>query len=146
MLSCNGSRSSDLHSSLKGEKEPRPNELPPTHFKMWDDHLVTSITTILRNIWTQERIPSSLGKSPFVPIFKKGISLMFTITKVLAPVIHRHLTPLTETKIREQQAGFLPGRGRIDQMFTLRQIPELCHTGRVLLDLKRALEQLAVKR
>ncbi|VDP89349.1 unnamed protein product [Echinostoma caproni] len=47
------------------------------------------------------------------------------ITKVLASVIIRRLTPLRWTNTHEQQAGFGPSREFIDQILTLRQVLEL---------------------
>ena len=73
-----------------------------------------------------------------VPIFKKGarsecgnhrgISLTPVVTRLLASLVLRRLTVARETLSREQQAGFRPGRGCVDQIFTLRQVLEQRHT------------------
>ncbi|VDP69003.1 unnamed protein product [Echinostoma caproni] len=57
---------------MKRGKTAEPDELPPTIFKIGGDNLVSSITTLLHNIWTQEHIPSSWVESLIVPIFRKG--------------------------------------------------------------------------
>ena len=69
------------------------------------------------------------------------------ITKLLASIILNRLTPARENQIREQQAGFRPGRGCIDHIFTLRQYLEhrniFCrHTIAVFLDLKAAFDSV----
>ena len=55
--------------------------------------------------------------------------------------------PYLETNIREQQAGFRPGRGCIDQIFTLRRVLEQRPiyqrpTISIYLDLKGALDSV----
>uniref|UniRef100_A0A183AUF1 Reverse transcriptase domain-containing protein n=1 Tax=Echinostoma caproni TaxID=27848 RepID=A0A183AUF1_9TREM len=63
------------------------------------------------------------------------------VTKLLASTIFRRLTPFRETNIREQQAEFRPGRGCIDQIFTVRNTH--CRpTVVVFLDLKAAFESV----
>ena len=49
-------------------------------------------------------------------------------SKLLTGIILRRLTIVREKQIRGNQAGFRPGRGCIDQIFTLRQILEHRHT------------------
>ena len=62
-------------------------------------------------------------------------------------VILRRLTNVREKQIRENQAGFRPGRGCIDHIFLLSQILEHRHTFRrptilVFLDLKAAFDSV----
>ncbi|TNN07774.1 hypothetical protein EWB00_007528, partial [Schistosoma japonicum] len=71
----------------------------------------------------------------------RGISLTNIVSKLLASIILRRLTRAREEQTRENQAGFRPGRGCIDHIFTLRQVLEHRHTFRrptivVFLDLK----------
>ena len=77
------------------------------------------------------------------PIDQRGISLTPVITKLHASVILHRLTPASEHYIREQRAGFRPGRGCIDHIFTLRQHSEHRNTFHrptivMFLDLKAA--------
>uniref|UniRef100_A0AA85KHM2 Reverse transcriptase domain-containing protein n=1 Tax=Trichobilharzia regenti TaxID=157069 RepID=A0AA85KHM2_TRIRE len=60
--------------------------------------------------------------------------------------MHR-LSRTREEQTRENQAGFRPGRGCIDHIFTLRQIQEHRHTFRrptivIFLDLKVAFDSV----
>ncbi|KAH9594332.1 Innexin inx2, variant 4 [Schistosoma haematobium] len=59
----------------------------------------------------------------------------------------RHLIKAREEQTRENQAGFRPGRGCMDQIFTLRQVLEHRYTFRrptmvVFLDLKAAFDSV----
>lgn len=56
-----------------------------------------------------------------------GIIWLPLITKILALIILRHPTPVSQINMREQQAGIRPGGRGIYQNFTL-QIPEMDHT------------------
>ncbi|VDP80542.1 unnamed protein product, partial [Schistosoma mattheei] len=49
------------------------------------------------------------------------------VSKILASIILRRLTKAREEQTRENQDGFRPGRGCIDQIFTLRQVLEHRH-------------------
>ena len=70
-------------------------------------------------------------KNLVIPIFKtgkkiicdnhRGISLTPIITKLLASIILHRFILARENYIREQQAGFRPGRDCTDHIFTLRQ-------------------------
>ena len=77
----------------------------------------------------------------------RGISLTPVITKLLASIILHRLTPARDNRIREQKAGFRPGRGCIDHIFTLRQYLEhmniFCRPiMAVFLDLKAAFDSV----
>ena len=92
-----------------------------------------------------------------MPIFKKGtrslcenhrgISLVTVASKVLSGLILRRLIHHRESQTRENQCGFRPGRGCIDNIFTLRQVLEQRHcfaqsTIVVFLDLKAAFDSV----
>ncbi|KAI3364591.1 hypothetical protein L3Q82_011370 [Scortum barcoo] len=64
-----------------------------------------------------------------VPLFKKGdrrvcsnyrgITLLSLPGKVYARVLERRIRPIVEPRIQEEQCGFRPGRGTLDQLYTL---------------------------
>jgi hypothetical protein len=113
-------------------KASGPDEISPALFKDGCETLLTSVTDLLTLVWTTGCVPESWGESTVIPIFKKGVRSVFenhrgisltpVISKILASIILNRLTPFRERQIREQQAGFRPGRGCIDQIFKLRQL------------------------
>ena len=138
-------------------KAAGPDELPPALFKDGGATLTTAITQLFIEIWHSEDVPGCWGESIVIPIFKKGqrtvcsnhrgVSLIPVISKLFALILLRRLTPSREQTIREQQGGFRPGRGCVDQIFTLRQYMEHRHTYHratiyVFLDLKAAFDSV----
>uniref|UniRef100_A0A7N8Y8H8 Reverse transcriptase domain-containing protein n=1 Tax=Mastacembelus armatus TaxID=205130 RepID=A0A7N8Y8H8_9TELE len=69
-----------------------------------------------------------------VPLFKKGdrrvcsnyrgITLLSFPGKVYARVLERRIRPVVEPRIQEEQCGFCPGRGTLDQLYTLSRVLE----------------------
>jgi hypothetical protein len=144
-------------SLLKREKSPGPDGVHSALFKEGGEALVNGLTTFLRFIWTENKIPTEWSLSTIIPIYKKGaktscenhrgISLVAVASKVLSGIILRRLLEYRESLIRENQAGFRPGRGCIDHIFTLRQVLEQRHTFQrptmvVFLDLKSAFDSV----
>ncbi|KAK7884420.1 hypothetical protein WMY93_027543 [Mugilogobius chulae] len=69
-----------------------------------------------------------------VPLFKKGdrrvcsnyrgITLLSLPGKVYSRVLERRLRPIVEPRMQEEQCGFRPGRGTLDQLYTLHRVLE----------------------
>ncbi|CAH8463306.1 unnamed protein product [Dicrocoelium dendriticum] len=122
---------------LKRFKAAGLDGLPPELFKYGGVAIINQLTALFAKIWHEEKVPSSWGESVIVPIFKKGartscanhrgISLISVASKLLASILLRRLSPVRESYYREEQAGFRPGRGCVDQIFTLRQLLEHRH-------------------
>ncbi|MBM6549358.1 reverse transcriptase family protein, partial [Streptococcus dysgalactiae subsp. equisimilis] len=142
---------------LKRNKAAGPDGLFPSVFKDGGPALVTELTGLLRTVWDRSEIPKDWCESVIIPIYKKGdrsscenhrgISLVSIASKLLAGIILRRLSSAREQTTRENQAGFRPGRGCVDHIFTLRQILEHRHTFRrptisVFLDLKAAFDSV----
>ena len=142
---------------LKRNKAAGPDGLSPAFFKEGGQALLHELTTLLQCIWETEKIPLDWCKSVVVPIFKKGdrnscenhrgISLVSVASKLLTGLLLRRLTGTREKQVRENQAGFRPGRGCIDHIFTIRQLLEVRHTYRrstitVFLDLRAAFDSV----
>ncbi|TWW74429.1 hypothetical protein D4764_14G0004320 [Takifugu flavidus] len=78
------------------------------------------------------------GKAPgtgvVVPLFKKGdrrvcsnyrgITILSLPGKVYSGVLERSIRRIVEPRIREEQCGFRPGRGTVDQFYTLSRVFE----------------------
>ena len=147
----------DCLCALKRHRASGPDELAPALFKDGGESLAQCLTNLLRSIWHNECVPSDWGESTVIPVYKKGsrtecgnhrgISLVPVVTRLLASLLLRRLTAVRDSMTREQQAGFRPGRGCIDHIFTLRQILEQRHlykrpTILVFLDLKAAFDSV----
>ena len=127
------------------------------HFKDGGEALSIALTRLLALIWESEEVPPEWCSALIIPVYKKGernsceshrgISLVNVASKLLTGIILRRHTNLREKRIRENQAGFRPGRGGIDHVFTLCQILEDEHTFRrptilVFPDLKAAFDSV----
>ncbi|CAH8658448.1 unnamed protein product [Schistosoma rodhaini] len=143
--------------NLKRGRAAGPDGLAPEVFKYGGPILAIRLTNILAKIWETDVIPSDWSQSLIVPIYKKGsksscdnhrgISLTNIASKILASIIIGRLTKTRELQTRENQAGFRPGRGCIDHIFTIRQVLEHRHAYRrptmiVFLDLKAAFDSV----
>ncbi|KAI3373571.1 hypothetical protein L3Q82_021956, partial [Scortum barcoo] len=54
----------------------------------------------------------------------RGITLLSLPGKVYARVLERRIRPIVDPRIQEEQCGFRPGRGTVDQLYTLRRVLE----------------------
>ena len=132
-------------------------DLLPALFKNRNSNFINLLTNLFEHIWRSESVPLNWGESTVIPIFKKGKKTLCdnhrgsiltpTTTRLLASIILHRLTPARENYIREQQAGFRPGRGCIDHIFTLRQHLEYRNTFHrftivIFLDLKAAFDSV----
>jgi Reverse transcriptase (RNA-dependent DNA polymerase) len=87
-----------------------------------------------KKIYRDEQIPDDWGKAIITPIYKKGdksdcknyrgISLLSVPGKVFTKVLQKRMKRRVEEALAEEQAGFRPGRGTVDQIFAIRQIVE----------------------
>ena len=120
------------------DKTPGPDGLNPSLFKGGGRSLIISLTNILHTVWNEERLPKEWNISTVIVIFKKGCQkptqkpsehqLSECGFQSASGLIRRRLTDHRESQIRENQAGFRPGRSCTDHIFALRQILELRHS------------------
>ena len=144
-------------SAMKRFRAAGPDELVPALFKDGGEVLCRALAELFKTIWDEESVPTNWGESIIIPLFKKGvrsecgnhrgISLTPVITRLFASLLLRRLMTARENQIREEQAGFRPGRGCVDHIFTLRQVLEQRRTYRqptiiVFLDFKAAFDSV----
>ena len=120
--------------SLKNGKAPGIDQITAEMIKAGGDILLQRLHVLLTCIWDTEYVPSAWKKAIVVPILKKGdsrecknyrgISLLSIVGKVFTKIIQSRLQKHCEQSCREEQAGFRPNRGCIDQIFALRQLVE----------------------
>lgn len=120
--------------SFKDHKSAGEDDIPSELIKYGGDALFLHLRCLFSRLWTEEVLPLAWSQSIIVPIFKKGqrtdcsnhrgISLISTVSKLFTIILLRRLSQTRELTAREEQAGFRPGRGCVDQIFTLRLILE----------------------
>ena len=92
------------------------------------------LETLFRLIWDKEEIPKDWEEGLIVKLPKKGdltkcgnwrgLTLMSIPAKILGRTIIMRLRDTVDRILREEQAGFRPKRGTIEQLFILRNIIE----------------------
>ncbi|MDF4995661.1 reverse transcriptase family protein, partial [Vibrio parahaemolyticus] len=92
------------------------------------------LTRLCSIAWTSGAVPLVWPTGVVVPIFKKGdqrvcsnyrgITLLSLPGKVYARVLEKRVRLIVEPQIEEEQCGFRPGRGTVDQLFTLARVLE----------------------
>jgi len=93
-----------------------------------------TLTPLLVEVWNTGIIPQKWKEGLIITIPKKGdlrecknwrgISLLNSIMKVLAMIILERISPIVNQHIRNEQAGFRPGRSCTDHINTVRIIIE----------------------
>ena len=121
-------------STLKLNKSPGEDGIPPKLLKMCQEAFIDPFTKLLRVIWEKETCPTDWHMSILIPLPKKGdktkcenyrgISLIDVAAKVFATLLLNRFSSERELRVRPNQGGFRPGRGCIDQLFTLRRVLE----------------------
>ena len=96
------------------------------------------LQVIINCVWISEKIPDDWRGCIILPFWKRkgdrltcanhrGITLLSISGTLLALVILRRSVSAVRSRRRIQQAGFMPGRSTIDQIFALRQIIKNCN-------------------
>ena len=119
---------------LKSGKAAGPDRVAAEALKEGGAVVIDKLHKLFSMVWKEERLPCDWKLADVVPVFKKGdktrcenyrgISLLSVVGKVLAQVIRARLQAFREITAREEQCGFRPGRGCIDQIFSVRQVLE----------------------
>ena len=120
--------------SLKNKKAPGEDGIPAEIYKACATVLLDPLHRLFSSIWDSEVFPTDWSTSLLLPFLKKGdrticenyrgISLLNVATKIFATVLLNRFARERHTRTRPNQGGFRPGRGCIDQIFTLRRILE----------------------
>ncbi|KAI3357835.1 hypothetical protein L3Q82_016224 [Scortum barcoo] len=72
-------------------------------------------------------VDSSITRAEVTEVVRKllwGITLLSLPGKVYARVLERRIRPIVDPWIQEEQCGFRPGRGTVDQLYTLHRVLE----------------------
>ncbi|KAL0194436.1 hypothetical protein M9458_012732, partial [Cirrhinus mrigala] len=119
---------------LPGGKAPGVDEIRPEYLKSLDVVGLSWLTRLCNIAWRLGTVPLDWQTGVVVPLFKKGdrrvcsnyrgITLLSLPGKVYARVLERRIRPKVEPRIQEEQCGFRPGRGTMDQLYTLFRVLE----------------------
>ena len=120
--------------------------------------MVEWLVRLLNICFERGRVPEDWMSACIVPLYKgkgdrlscgsyRGISLLSVVGKLYGRVLIRRTREGTEGEIREEQGGFMRGRGCIDQIFAIRQVCEK-HLGKgeevlfAFMDLEKAYDRI----
>ncbi|KAK3564177.1 hypothetical protein QTP86_010807 [Hemibagrus guttatus] len=119
---------------LLGGKAPGVDEIRPEYLKSLDVVGLSWLTRLCNIAWRSGTVPLDWATGVVVPLFKKGdrrvcsnyrgITLLSLPGKVYSRVLERRVRPLVEPRIQEEQCGFRPSRGTLDQLYTLHRVLE----------------------
>lgn len=120
--------------TLKPRKAPGIDGISAELLQAGGETMITTLHELFQKIHQEEEVPEDWSKAIITPIYKKGdksdcknyrgISLLSVPGKVFTKVLQRRMKSCVERALAEEQAGFRPGRGTTDQIFTIRQITE----------------------
>ena len=120
--------------SMKNGKAPGADGVTAEMLKIDEDETPKLLTEIFEEIWQEEELPQSWKLGLIVKLPKKGdltncnnwrgITLLSLTSKIFSKIIQNRLSKTMDGQIRNEQAGFRPGRSCSDQIFVLRQILE----------------------
>ncbi|KAK3529557.1 hypothetical protein QTP70_031980, partial [Hemibagrus guttatus] len=119
---------------LLGGKAPGVDEIRPENLKSLDVVGLPWLTCLCNIAWRSGTVPLDWANGVVIPLFKKGdrrvcsnyrgITLLSLPGKVYSRVLERRVRPLVEPRIQEEQCGFRPSRGTLDQLYTLHRVRE----------------------
>uniref|UniRef100_A0A671UP04 Reverse transcriptase domain-containing protein n=1 Tax=Sparus aurata TaxID=8175 RepID=A0A671UP04_SPAAU len=119
---------------LLSGKAPGVDEIRPEYLKSLDVVGLSWLTRLYSIAWQSGTVPLDWQTGVVVPLFKKGdrrvcsnyrgITLLSLPGKVYSRVLERRIRPIVKPRIQEEQCGFRPGRGTLDQLYTLRRVLE----------------------
>ncbi|KAK7881169.1 hypothetical protein WMY93_029578 [Mugilogobius chulae] len=124
----------EVVNKLLSGKAPGVDEIRPEYLKSLDVAGLSWLTRLCNIAWRTGTVPLEWQTGVVVPLFKKGdrrvcsnyrgITLLSLPGKVYSRVLERRLRPVVEPRIQEEQCGFRPGRGTLDQLYTFHRVLE----------------------
>ncbi|KAK3524458.1 hypothetical protein QTP70_029309 [Hemibagrus guttatus] len=119
---------------LLGDKALGVDEIRPEYLKSLDVVGLSWLTRLCNIAWRSGTVPLDWATGVVVPLFKKGdrrvcsnyrgITLLSLPGKVYSRILERRVRPLVEPRIQEEQCGFRPSRGTLNQLYTLHRVLE----------------------
>src|SRR6218665_2457736 len=101
---------------------------------MGGEEILVQLTKLCNKVWRLGRVPKERRNGIIIPLPKKGdirecsnwrgVTLLPTPRKIMATVILNRMRDAIDEKLRQEQAGFRPGRSCCEQILIPRQIIE----------------------
>ncbi|TWW59217.1 General transcription factor II-I repeat domain-containing protein 2 [Takifugu flavidus] len=124
----------DLLNPTNTLSSPGVDEIRPEFLKALDVVGLSWLTRLCNIAWTSGAVPLDWQTGVVVPLFKKGdrrvcsnyrgITLLSLPGKVYSGVLERRVRRIVEPRIQEEQCGFRPERGTVDQLYTISRVLE----------------------
>jgi hypothetical protein len=121
---------------LKNNKSAGEDNISSEMLKIGGSASIELMHKLCEDIWLTEEPPTDFKKGVIIPLYKKadklecknyrGITLLSIPGKVMSLVILNRIKADLDSSLRENQAGFRPGRSCTDQIFSIKQIIERC--------------------
>nr|XP_049580441.1 charged multivesicular body protein 1a isoform X3 [Syngnathus scovelli] len=115
---------------LLGGKAPGVDGIRLEFLKALDVVGLSWLTRLYNVAWKSGTVPLDWQTGVVVPLFKKGGRRVcsnyrgITLLSLPSGVLERWVRREVEPRIQEEQCGFRPGRGTVDQLYTLGRILE----------------------
>ncbi|TWW77394.1 hypothetical protein D4764_12G0007840 [Takifugu flavidus] len=112
-----GAEVAEVVKKLLSGKAPGVDEICLEFLKALDVVGLSWLTRLCNIAWTSGAVLLDWQTGAVVPLFKKG-------DRRVSGVLERRVRRLVEPRIQEEQCGFRPGRGTLDQLHTLSRVFE----------------------
>jgi hypothetical protein len=149
----------DALSKMKAGKAAGPSGVTADLLKVCGEASVKRLTEIANGLLEGKKLPHSWRKSELIPLYKgkgdakscgsyRSVKLLEHGMKVIERIFEKRLRKVV--RIDEMQMGFMPGKGTIDAIFSVRQIMEKYEkAGRklhmIFVDLEKAFDRVPRK-
>ena len=118
----------------KGNRAPGEDKITSDMLRADPSLSAKCLVELYNKVWTEEKVPEPWKKGIIIKLPKKGdlkecgnwrgINLLSVPGKIFCRIMLRRMKASLDKILREEQAGFRPGRSCTDQIFVLRTILE----------------------